>query len=176
MNLKSMFKIYMNLSENKITHMGRYSYSVQFDTMMGKNRVIRCLRGRESGQAVQYDFCGNATESTIGNNWEWREVIPEAVYEMVKDYQAKKQVYDVRIIDDAIYFNDDCWAIIVKHWEGSIRFNPEISDRKLVELLFNKGYLSTKDMRRLNVYKQEDTIWVHLRRDGYPLMYLSPIQ
>lgn len=175
MNLKSMFKIYMNLGENKITHMGRYSYSIQFDTMMGKNRVIRCLRGRENGHAVQYDFCGNATESTIGNNWEWREVIPEAVYEMAKDYQAKKRVYDVRIIDDAIRFDDD-WAATVGHGEGFIKFNPEISDRKLVELLFNKGYLNTKDIRRLNVCEQRDTIWVCLRRNGYPLMYLSPKQ
>lgn len=175
MKLKSMFKIYMNLSENKITHMGHYSYSVQFDTMMGKNRVIRCLRGRESGQAVQYDFCGNATESTIGNNWEWREVIPEAVYEMVKNYQAKEQIYDVRIIDDVIYYDDD-WMENDGHWEGPIKFNPEISDRKLVELLFNKGYLNTKDRRRLNVHDEGDRIYVDLRRDGYPLMYLSPKQ
>lgn len=175
MKLNTMFKIYMNLGENKITHMGRYSYSIQFDTMMGKNRVIRCLRGRESGQAVQYDFCGNATESTIGNNWEWREVIPEAVYEMAKDYQAKKRVYDVRIIDDAIRFDDD-WAATVAHGEDPIKLHPEISDRKLVELLFNKGYLNTKDMRRLNICKQEDMIWVNLRRDGYPLMYLVPKQ
>lgn len=173
MKLKSMFKIYMNLSENKITHMGHYSYSIQFDTMMGKNRVIRCLRGRESGQAVQYDFCGNATESTIGNNWEWREVIPEAVYEMVKNYQAKEQIYDVRIIDDAICF-DDGWTENDGHWESSIKFNPEISDRKLVELLFNKGYLNTKDMRRLYIHEEGDTICVNLRRDDYPLMYLSP--
>lgn len=172
MKLKSMFKIYMNLSENKITHMGHYSYSIQFDTMMGKNRVIRCLRGRESGQAVQYDFCGNATESTIGNNWEWREVIPEAVYEMVKNYQAKEQIYDVRIIDDVIYYDDD-WMENDGHWEGPIKFNPEISDRKLVELLFNKGYLNTKDRRRLNVHDEGDRIYVDLRRDGYPLMYLS---
>lgn len=175
MKLKSMFKIYMNLSENKITHMGHYSYSIQFDTMMGKNRVIRCLRGRESGQAVQYDFCGNATESTIGNNWEWREVIPEAVYEMVKNYQAKEQIYDVRIIDDVIYYDDD-WMENDGHWEGPIKFNPEISDRKLVELLFNKGYLNTKDRRRLNVHDEGDRIYVDLRRDGYPLMYLSPKQ
>ena len=175
MNLKSMFKIYMNFNENKITHMGRYSYSIQFDTMMGKNRVIRCLRGRENGQAVQYDFCGNATESTIGNNWEWREVIPEAVYEIVKNYQAKKQIYDVRIIDDVIYYDDD-WMENDGHWEGPIKFNPEISDRKLVELLFNKGYLNTKDRRRLNVHDEGDRIYVDLRRDGYPLMYLSPKQ
>ena len=175
MNLKSMFKIYMNLGENKITHMGRYSYSIQFDTMMGKNRVIRCLRGCESGKAVQYDFCGNATESTIGNNWEWREVIPETVYKMAKDYQAKKQVYDVRIIDDAIRF-DDGWVENVGHWESSIKFNPEISNRKLIELLFNKGYLNTKDMRRLYIHEEGDTICVNLRRDDYPLMYLNPKQ
>ena len=174
MKLNTMFKIYMNLGENKLTHMGRYSYSIQFDTMMGKNRIIRCLRGRENGQAVQYDFCGNATESTIGNNWEWREPIPEAVYEMAKDYQAKKRVYDVKIIDDAIRFDDD-WVENVGHWEGSIRFNPEISNRKLAELLFNKGYLNTKDMRRLYIHDEGDTICVNLRRDGYPLMYLSPI-
>lgn len=173
MKLKTMFKIYMNLGENKITHMGRYSYSIQFDPMMGKNRVIRCLRGRENGQAVQYDFWGNATESTVGNYWEWREVVPEAVYEMAKDYQAKKQIYDVRIIDDAIKY-DDCWVENVGHWEGSIYFNPEISNRKLVELLYNKGYLNTKDMRRLNVCNEGDTICLYLR-NGYPLMYLSPM-
>lgn len=173
MNLKSMFKIYMDLGENKITHMGRYSYSIQFDTMMGKNRIIRCLRGRENGQAVQYDFCGNAIESTIGNNWEWREVVPEAVYEMAKDYQAKKQIYDVRIIDDVIYYDDD-WMENDGHWEGPIKFNPEISDRKLAELLFNKGYLNTKDMRRLYIHDEGDIICVDLRRDNYPLMYLSP--
>lgn len=175
MKLKSMFKIYMNLDENKITHMGRYSYSIQFDTMMGKNRIIRCLRGRENGHTVQYDFCGNATESTIGNNWEWREVISEAVYEMAKNYQAKEQVYDVRIIDDVIYYDDD-WMENNGHWEAPIKFNPEISDRKLVELLFDNGYLNTKDMRRLNVYDEGDRIYVNLRRDDYPLMYLSPKQ
>lgn len=174
MKLKTLFKIYMNLGENKITHMGRYSYSIQFDIMMGKNRVIRCLRGRESSPAIRYDFCGNATESTIGNNWEWREVIPEAVYEMAKDYQAKKRVYDVRIIDDAVRFDDD-WVVNVGHGESPICFNPEISNRKLVELLYNKGYLDTKDMRRLNVYDEGDTIWVNLRRNGCPLMYLSPL-
>lgn len=172
MKLETLFKIYMNMGENKITHMGRYSYSIQFDTMMGKNRVIRCLRGRENGQAVQYDFCDNATESTVGNNWEWREVIPEAVYEMAKDYQAKKRIYDVRIIDDAVYFDDD-WVENVGHWEGSICFNPEISDRKLVELLYNKGYLNIRDMRRLNVCDEGDTICLYLR-NGCPLMYLSP--
>ena len=50
MNLNSMFKIYMNLGENKITHMGHYSYSIQFDTMMGEG-----LRQAKAGQGSDLD-------------------------------------------------------------------------------------------------------------------------
>ena len=62
------------------TPIGRYLYNIQYDYMGGFWRVIRCLKGWEGGTAVQYDFCGNVIGSTQGNNWEWRERIPDEAW------------------------------------------------------------------------------------------------
>lgn len=80
MKISTFRRIIANHNKGLDTHMGRYLYNIQYDFMAGCHRIIRCLKGWEGGTAVQYDFCGNVIGSTQGNNWEWRERIPEEAW------------------------------------------------------------------------------------------------
>lgn len=80
MKISTFKRIIANHNKGLDTHMGRYLYNIQYDFMAGCHRIIRCLKGWEGGTAVLYDFCGNVIGSTQGNNWEWRERIPDETW------------------------------------------------------------------------------------------------
>ena len=86
MKLTTYQKIIFNHNFGLNTHIGRYVYDIQFDYMAGCWRVIRCLSKYLKGhnRAVQYDFCGNAIESTIDTYWEWWERIPDDMVTLIK--------------------------------------------------------------------------------------------
>lgn len=84
MKISTFRRIIANHNKGLDTHMGRYLYNIQYDFMAGFFRVIRCRKGWEGGTAVQYDFCGNPIGSTQGNNWEWRERVPQEVVDWVR--------------------------------------------------------------------------------------------
>lgn len=85
MKINTYQKIVSNHNFGLNTRIGRYVYDIQYDYMAGFWRVIRCPRGWIKGnKAVQYDFCGNAIESTSGTNWEWRERVPQEVVNWIR--------------------------------------------------------------------------------------------
>lgn len=84
MKINTFQRIIINHNRGNDTHIGHYSYNIQYDFMGGFWRIIRCPRGFEKGHAVQYNSYGNAIESTVNNSWEWRERIPKEVFDEIK--------------------------------------------------------------------------------------------
>ena len=85
MKTTTIQKIISNHNFGLNTHIGRYSYDIQYDYQGGFWRIIRCLSEYLKGRnAVQYDFCGNAIESTINTNWEWWDRIPDDMVKLIK--------------------------------------------------------------------------------------------
>lgn len=86
MKTTTIQKIITNHNFGLNTHIGRYSYDIQCDYQGGFWRIIRCLNKylKGSNKAVQYDFCGNAIESTVGTYWEWKEKIPDDMVTLIK--------------------------------------------------------------------------------------------
>ena len=86
MKTTTIQKIITNHNFGLNTHIGRYSYDIQYDYQGGFWRIIRCLNKylKGSNKAVQYDFCGNAIESTVDTYWEWEEKIPDDMVTLIK--------------------------------------------------------------------------------------------
>lgn len=69
-------KIISNHNFGLNTHIGRYSYDIQYDPMAGCWRIIRCLTKYLKGR--------NTIESIANTNWEWWERIPSDMVTLIK--------------------------------------------------------------------------------------------
>ena len=69
-------KIISNHNFGLNTHIGRYSYDIQYDYQGGFWRIIRCLTKYLKGR--------NATESIANTNWEWWGRIPSDMVALIK--------------------------------------------------------------------------------------------
>lgn len=69
-------KIISNHNFGLNTHIGRYTYDIQYDYQGGFWRIIRCLTKYLKGR--------NAIESIANTNWEWGERIPSDMVTLIK--------------------------------------------------------------------------------------------
>ena len=76
MKLITIQKIISNHNFGLNTHIGRYSYDIQYDYQGGFWRIIRCLTKCLKGR--------NTIESIANTNWEWWERIPSDMVTLIK--------------------------------------------------------------------------------------------
>lgn len=61
-------RIIKNHDAGKVTHIGNYTYDIQFHPMVGKCFVVRCPKGKEEVEFLN-------PEGIVVNYWEWIEKI-----------------------------------------------------------------------------------------------------
>ena len=171
--------IYNHLCDDKNTKIGRYWYNVQYDSMADRLRIIRCPDGYQNNRkAVVYNFCGESVGETERTYWEWKEAISreqliganEIILNMHDEKEKKTNTFKVRIVDDC-YFDGMNWIENNGHWEDDIQITEDATKKDIVAHLYDKGYLNTKDLRKLNVTDEGDLISIDTKK-GEMLVYL----
>lgn len=68
MKQRTIDRIIKNYNAGKETHIGNYTYKIQFHPMDGHCFIVRCQKGKEDKEFLN-------TEGIVVNYWEWLEKI-----------------------------------------------------------------------------------------------------
>lgn len=63
-------KIVNNYCVGKVTHIGKFTYKLQFHPMCGKTYIVRCPKGMENKEFLIPALFEN-DNAERGNYWEW---------------------------------------------------------------------------------------------------------